>query len=252
MSSYTMQLRTMIEQATQNQTLSTRDRIEEGRKKLFDFDYPIFDPNYKKIFETHFIRTFYMREIGFETEGLFKFNLETWLIVNMPYFNKLFESELMTFDPLKNTELNTTQNKKTDSTSSSSANGSQNTTASTSANAVRTDDDFSRSLSSDNPDSRLALTANDGEGVIQYANKIEEDTRNNESTNNTSSNASGNTTDQQQVSADVNTLEDYVQQMSGKIGSQSYSKLLEEYRSTFIRIEKQIFNEMQELFMLVY
>src|SRR5213595_3196529 len=104
MATYTMELKDYIEQVTQDvATHSTRDRIEIGRPKLFDFDYPIFDPAYKNVFETHFIRNFYMREIGFETEGLFKFYLENWLSVNMPYFNKLFESELIAFDPLTNT-----------------------------------------------------------------------------------------------------------------------------------------------------
>jgi len=65
MASYTMQLRDIIDQTTMNQTLSTRDRIEQGRLKLFDFDYPLFDESYKKVWETNFIRKFYMREIGF-------------------------------------------------------------------------------------------------------------------------------------------------------------------------------------------
>jgi hypothetical protein len=75
MSSYTMQLREYIEQATQDiEEMSIKDRIEAGRPKLFDFSYPIFDTNYKAIFETHFIRNFYTREIGFETEGLLNSN----------------------------------------------------------------------------------------------------------------------------------------------------------------------------------
>ena len=105
MSSYTMQLKTYIEQASQTSTLSTRDKIEQGRTKLFDFEYPIFDETYKKVFETNFIRRFYMTEIGFETEGLFKFHLETWLLINMPYWNKMFESELLQFDPLTNAKM---------------------------------------------------------------------------------------------------------------------------------------------------
>src|SRR5690606_30755344 len=52
-----------------------------------------------------FIRHFYMREIGFETEGLFKFYLETWLLVHMPYYNQLFKSELIEYDPLSNSQV---------------------------------------------------------------------------------------------------------------------------------------------------
>lgn len=253
MSSYTMQLRTYIEQATQDQSsLSVRDRIEAGRTKLFDFDYPIFDEAYRKVFETHFIRKFYMREIGFETEGLFKFNLETWLIINMPYFNKLFESELLTFDPLKNSEMNVTHTKTMDSDSTSTADGTQTTNASNTGNTTRTDDQFSRDLESKNPDTRLAITTQDGAGVIEYATQIDETTNTNATTGTTNTTATGTTNDTQTVTANIDSVEDYIENRIGKTGDSSYSKLLEEYRNTFLRIENQIFAEMQELFMLVY
>lgn len=252
MSSYTMQLRTYIEQATQDQELSTRERIEAGRSKLFDFEYPIFDESYRKVFETHFIRKFYMREIGAETEGLFKFNLETWLMINMPYFNKLFESELLTFDPLKNHDVSVNTKKTTDSDSTSTATGTQSTNATNSGNTSRNDDQFSRDLESNNPDSRLAITTQDGSGVIEYASKIDETTHKNNTTGTTSNTATGTTNDNQDVTASIDSVEDYIENRIGKTGDQSYSKLLEEYRNSFIRIENQIFSEMQELFMLVY
>ena len=40
--------------------LTTAQKIEKGRTKLFDFNYPIFDENYRSVFETHFIRNFYI------------------------------------------------------------------------------------------------------------------------------------------------------------------------------------------------
>jgi hypothetical protein len=263
-----MQLREYIEMWSQNETLSTKDTIEKGRPKLFDFDYPIFDANYKKVFETHFIRKFYMREIGFETEGLFKFQLETWLSINMPYFNKLFESELLTFEPLNNTKLDVTKSKTNDvtkndtrdSTQTSTTDGNNTNTSTQSVDGTLTEDNFDRQLDSNNPDTRLALTASDGVGVIEYASSIKENNENNSKTS--SSDTTGNSTDITSVDSTatsndtivstINETDDYIESRIGKIGSQSYSKMLEEYRSTFIRIENKIFNEMQELFMLVY
>jgi hypothetical protein len=237
MSSYTTQLRSYVEKFSQEEMLSNRERIEKGRPHLFDFDYPIFDQTYKKVFETNFIRNFYMVEIGFETEELFKFNLETWLLINMPYFNKMFESELLVFDPLKNTELTTEHNRANE--------GTQNATSSSTGTGKQVNDNFERRLKSDNPDSRLALTANDGEGVIEYASDIQENTDNGTAT--TDSSSSGN------AQSTINNVEDYLQSVIGKTGSQSYSKMLDEYRDTFLRIEKTIFKEMRkELFMLVY
>src|SRR5699024_10011914 len=108
MASYTMQLRSYIERFSQfDEGLSLAEKIEIGRPKLFDFDYPIFDPSYKKTFETNFIRNFYFREIGFETEEMFKMRLETWLEINMPYWNEMFESQQIKYDPLTNTRIDT-------------------------------------------------------------------------------------------------------------------------------------------------
>lgn len=301
MASYTMQLRTIIEQPTQyEEGLSLKERIEIGRKKLFDFDYPIFDESYRKVFETHFIRNFYMREIGVEVEELFKFNLETWLSINMPYFNKLFESELIKFDPLLNSEMNVThtkqndkiQNDNRDITRTSTENNETNQTmnqksnsdssfstdedVNTNTDSQRTTDDFERDLTSDNPDSRLAITTNDGQGVIEYASGIDERTRNNKENvtsgstqkgktqgtgeSNTNLDVTGNETSERinegtqkdTLVSDINEIEDYIQHRVGKIGVQTYSKMLMEFRETFIRIERMIFDEMQELFMLVY
>lgn len=269
MASYTMQLREYIEQATQyDETLSTRDKIEQGRSKLFDFEYPIFDPAYKKVFETHFIRKFYMREIGFETEGLFKFHLETWLIINMPYFNKMFESELIQYDPLTNSKVDAshtktngkTQNDSKTVSGTSSTDGTTNSSNSQNSDTTVTDDKFNRNLESNNPDSRLSITATDGTGVIEYASRIEEDNENNKRTSNGStsgtasdvSNVDTTVSQTDSLTSNINETEDYVQARMGKIGVQSYAKMIQEHRQAFLRIENTMFDEMQQLFMLVY
>jgi hypothetical protein len=256
MSSYTMTLKEVIDFLGSDEGYSTRDKIEIGRTKLFDFDYPIFNADYKKVFETHFIRKFYMREIGFETEGLFKFQLETWLIINMPYFNKLFESELIQYDPLTNSKTTVTHTKTTDKdqTQTSNTNGSNQATSKQDTTGSLIEDNFDRQLDSDNPDSRLAITTKDGEGVIQYAKNIKENNENNSKTSsgNTTSTANDNTSVDSNANAVINETEDFVQSRVGKIGVQSYSKMLNEYRDSLLRVENKIFNEMQELFMLVY
>ncbi|WP_213417957.1 hypothetical protein [Bacillus velezensis] len=288
-----MQLRTYIEMWSQGETgLSTAEKIEKGRPKLFDFNYPIFDESYRNIFETHFIRNFYMREIGFETEGLFKFHLETWLMINMPYFNKLFESELIKYDPLENTRVGVKSNTKNDtdrndnrdvkqdltSNGTSSTDAKQNDTSKTTGNEKSsgsgsiTDDNFKRDLNADTADDRLQLTTKDGEGVLEYASQIEEHNENKKrdtktsNTTDTTSNTTGtstldsdsktsnkaNTTSNDKLNSQINSVEDYIEDRVGKIGTQSYARLVMDYREALLRIEQRIFNEMQELFMLVY
>lgn len=317
MSSYTMELRSYIESFSQFQEgLSLNDKIEIGRKHLFDFSYPIFDENFRQQFETNIIKNFYMREIGFETEGLFKMRLETWLNINMPYFNSLFESELIKYDPLINAQMRTTHNKEldrkfdgkidtehdksTDYNENRDRNENRNThleqesqtDGTTTGNAKQTseseskvkDDGFERKVSSDTPDTRLRLQTEDGKGVIEYASNIEETKNDNttDSTGKTSSNTS--TTDTSKVNSDAeqdentsidenertnkdelekfnrlnttdnksNEVEDFIENRVGKIGAVSQSTLIQEYRNALLRVELQIHNEMQELFMLVY
>ena len=296
MATYTMELRNYIEMWSQDEELPQRDVIEKGRRQLFDFPYPFFDETYRSIFETNFIRTFYMKEIGFETEGLFKFQLETWLNVNMPYFNKLFESELFEYDPLTNSKMNVKHKKVTDTleneealkenqqkqSGTSQSDGTMSGTGkstglesqSGNTTTLKTDDDFNRELESNNPDSRLALTANDGQGVIQYASAIKEKNTNNISngSSNQHSNASStvnnenkntsheeaqmsnttNGTQNEQVDKTINNVEDFIQERIGKIGVQSYPELIEKYRRSLLRIENDIFREMKQLFMMIY
>lgn len=253
MSTYTMQLRALIEQPTQFQEgLSYRERIEIGRKHLFDFDYPIFDEEFKKTFETDFIREFYTREIGFETEELFKFKLETWLNINMPYYNKMFESTLIKYNPLENSRMETEHTQENNTQQFSSTIGESEGMSNESTTGQATDDNFRRNLTSDNPDSRLAITTNDGQGVIEYASSIEEGTENNQRNTTGESNSTTESSTSLQSDATQNSVEDYIQKRVGKVGVMTYSKMIQEYRNALIRVERMIFDDMQELFMLVY
>ena len=265
MASYTMPLRDYIEMWSQdNPDLSTRERIEIGRKKLFDFPYPIFDEKYRKEFETKFIRNFYMKEIGFETEELFKFRLENWLTINMPYFNNLYISERLEYDPLINSQMKNTHNKKNtkdqlDKRNTSANADTSNTTKDTGNMSMEnTEDNFERRLHSDTPDSRLRITTEDGQGVIEYASTINEDNQNNKANQkgNTSSTSTSNGESNQQMTdsydSDIKENEDYIQERMGKIGVMTYPDMVQKWRKSFLRIDKQVFDEMKQLFMLVY
>lgn len=108
---------------------SILDVIKNSREKIFNFTYPIFDKSYRTVLETKILMHYYTREIAFETVGLWKLKLNTKLNEIMPYYNKLYESELLKFDPLKDYELNRTHlttntgEKKDTGTSSSTTTG---------------------------------------------------------------------------------------------------------------------------------
>lgn len=256
MAMYSMQLREIIESKIEDRDdyyeLSNREKIELGRKRLFDFDYPIFDENYRKVFENHFIRTFYMREIGFETEGLFKFQLETWLLVNMPYFNKLFKSENIMYNPLSNTMTQTSRNTgtetnrkdttdketerkdnteseseidgKSESTTDTDEKVDSSTTTDTTENT--TEDNFHRNVSSNTPDSRLELSTKDGSGIIEYASSIEENKEDNkrDTESNTETKSDQDTTENIETKETTNTQSDSTEDFTSDIEEQEKFK----------------------------
>ena len=256
MSTYTITLKEIVDLYTLDGASNLKDKIELARPKIFNFEYPFFDESKRADFETDFIRNFFMREIGFETEELWKFNLENYMRIKFPYWNKMFESELITFDPLTNTKIDETRNKTNDQTTSvnSETKGSSTGNSSQSTNGTLTEADFERRLESDTPDERLSITTNNGQGVIEYASKIQEDNANNSKTSN--STGSANTSESSDVtntgSSSNHETASETNHKEGKIGDQSYSKMLQEYRESFLRVELQVFKEMNELFMLVY
>ena len=67
--------------------------------------FPIYDENYRLTLETKILRHFYTREICEETVGLWKLRLNDKMNLIMPYYNKLYESELLTFNPFYDVDL---------------------------------------------------------------------------------------------------------------------------------------------------
>ena len=112
MSKYTTELRFICETEagkTESVGFSNVDEvITAALPHIFDFDFPIFDENYRVPLETKIIRHYYTREIGLETYGLWKLKLQTKLNEIMPYYNKLYESELYTYNPLYDVDMTTT------------------------------------------------------------------------------------------------------------------------------------------------
>ena len=86
--------------------------IKNCLPKVFDFNFPIFDESYRTVLETKILRHYYTREIGLETVGLWKLKLNTKLNEIMPYYNQLYKSELIKFNPLYDVEI--TRERKTE------------------------------------------------------------------------------------------------------------------------------------------
>lgn len=116
MSYFTTELRYICEQQS-GLDLSTdnyKNVIEQARSKIFSY-YPIFDEAYRQTLETKILKHYYTREICEETFGLWKLRLDARMNEIMPYYNKLYSSELLKYNPLYDTDLYTDKNRKEDS-----------------------------------------------------------------------------------------------------------------------------------------
>lgn len=105
MAKYTTEVRTICEHfAGLDESVGFND-IDEVVSKSYDkifTDFPIFDEAYRQPLCTKILKHYYTREIGAESFGLWKLMLNRRMCEIMPYYNKLYNSELITIDPLKN------------------------------------------------------------------------------------------------------------------------------------------------------
>ena len=79
--------------------------IEASKSKVFDFDFPIFDEDYRGVLETKILKHYYLREIGMETVGVWKHFLDMKMNEIMPYYNKLYLSALLEFNPFYDVDI---------------------------------------------------------------------------------------------------------------------------------------------------
>lgn len=129
MSNFTTEVRWICETAYNNahpdEPGSIADYISAGRDAIFNFQYPIFDENYRSVLETKILKHYYTREIGEETVGLWKLRLDARMNEIMPFYNKLYSSELLQFNPLYDVDVTRTYTKEGSATKTETDNGTQ-------------------------------------------------------------------------------------------------------------------------------
>lgn len=125
MSKYTTQVRFICETAAglseSEGQVSVKQIIAAAIPSVFDFDFPIFDESYRNVLETKILKHYYTREIGLETVGLWKLKLDTKLNEIMPFYNQLYKSELIEFNPMYDVDLTRDHNLKREETTKQDA-----------------------------------------------------------------------------------------------------------------------------------
>ena len=176
MSKYTSEVRFICESLTGHEESSGYDGIDEIIEQaiplIFSFDFPIFDENYREVLCTKILRHYYTREIGLETYGLWKLKLQTKLNEIMPYYNKLYESELLKFNPLYDVNM-TTVNSGSKTGESTNIGNNENKRTSNRQNklsGVQTDEDSrTNTLSGSNTEESDSLTAGNNVNRDMYS-----------------------------------------------------------------------------------
>lgn len=287
MSKYTTELRFICEEkAGLDESVgynSVADTIEAARPHIFNFDYPFFtdDENviaahpeladYKKNLETKIIKHYYTREIAAETAGLWNLWLDTKMNEIMPYYNQLYLSELLKFDPFKDTDYTTEHARETlgnsntvDLTATDTANTTNDSrsTASNATNQTESDsttntDDTAWNYENDTPQGSVS-----GLEDLNYLSRATKSTDDNDVTNKSSSKSADDSTSKEDSTShsasnqltnrdSKNTFsdnEDFSEHVEGKRGSESYSDLLNKFRDTFLNIDMMVIEELEDLF----
>lgn len=265
-SKYTTELRFVCETYAGLDASTDRSGVEnvitKALPKIFDFNFPIFDENYRTILEKKIIYHYYTRELGYETVGLWKLKLQTKLQEIMPYYNKLYESELLDFNPIYSHDLYTKRdNTKTEGRDKTDNNiKTLNTTKTASESHDITIDDTKHdrpnettyNLHSDTPQG--GLTGVDSEEYLSDADKTTRSGDNTISNHHTdlgskdnSISDTGTINDNRTIGESAETVDDYLEHVYGYAGYNP-NKLLKEYRENFLNIDMMIIKDLNKLF----
>lgn len=278
-------------------------------------NYPLFDEAYRTVLNKKILMHYYTREISEETVGLWKLRMRAKMNEIMPYYNKLYESETLEFNPLydfdvhkegekvgNDNELGTNDtthtgtegytkskdgvesntyykdNTRSDS-GSESVSGKQNANSiGSSKGTVETEADRLKKYA-DTPQGDvenlimgkyLTNAENVGDTSKERSNGQTQNTVQTDTSTSTSKSGSGsekarggdnkavsdserleredNSTAKGRHNKVCNSTEDYLEHVYGKSSGVSYSKLLLEYRDTFINIDMMIIDELKLLF----
>lgn len=218
MSKYTTQLRficeSIIDLNESTKANGVTELIEKIWDKVFTFDFPIFDESYRKELCVKILRHYWTREIGQETYGAWKIRLETKLCDIMPYYNQLYKSELLEFNPMFDVDLT----RSSDRTNKGSVTGTD------------TGESKTTDLFSDTPQNGLR-DVESGE-YLTSANVNNNDYSNRNNTNS-------------------NSQESFWEKVQGR-SNRSGSRALIEFRKTFLNIDMFVIEELEPLFMQLW
>lgn len=261
MSRYTMQLRAIEKLYGRDELISwfsdydVHDYLNEEQIALINERLP----NWSKLkLAERCIDKYYMREIGFETPYLFKHFLKVRLDEIMQTKLPYLYSMAIKYDPLVNVDYVESYTKNSRGTNTGSNANTETTGEDVTSNGTTTTNMLNQTnssnleVNSDTPQGRITKT-----GIL--AGDYATSTSAGEST--TTSTSAGNNTDENKVDRDINRNQEgsynqadtkdetFTRTMRGNSGVMTTAqKLIEQYRNIVIAVNKEIIDELDNLF----
>ena len=284
MAYFTVQVKTICESLCGYEEPQGYDNVErildESVPKIFDFNFPIWDEEYRPILCKKILKHYYMKEIGAETPGLWKLWLDETLNRIMPYYNQLYKTTTYDFNPFYDVDLTTNHTGNRDTSKSNLSNEVVDETEKQRANNSRNIDRQNSGLENSRGENSSKGTTSDvskysdtPQGSIKDLEKdkyltnatIEYGNNTLDATNKNSVVKQGDekTTDKYTVQDDKDTntkrahvgqekigdIETYIQHVVGTHGNKTYMAKIMEYRKMLINIDAMIIEELSDLFM---
>ena len=253
MSKYTTEVRFICENSAGLSESEGADNVDsildKCWNKVFNFDFPIFDENYRQALCRKILKHYYTREIAHETVGRWKLALNAKLNEIMPYYNQLYKSELLEFNPFYDVDL--TRSREGSGTSNKTSNNTE-TNSGTSKNVSigsGTSNTDTLNRFSDTPQNSMDTQGIADSVPLTTVTKVNEDnTTTNESTDTLTRNDSktGNVTE------NINNTDKYIETVRGKQGTENYSSLLKKFRETFLNIDMMIIEDCSDCFFTLW
>lgn len=253
MSKYTTEVRFICENSAGLSESEGADNVDSVLdkcwNKIFNFDFPIFDENYRQVLCRKILKHYYTREIAHETVGRWKLALNAKLNEIMPYYNQLYKSELLEFNPFYDVDLTRKRegsgtSKKTSNNTETNSGTSKNVSSGSGTSNTNTLNRFS-----DTPQNSMDTQGIADSVPLTTVTKVNEDnTTTNESTDTLTKNdtKTGNGTE------NINNTDKYIETVKGKQGTENYSSLLKKFRETFLNIDMMIIEDCSDCFFTLW
>ena len=238
-------------------TMTLQDFLETNTIGLDK--YPIFDEGYRTPLNNKIIDHYMFYEIGQETTSMFKFFINRKMNEIMPYYNQLYESTRIKFDPLLTTDLRTlgdvggssTSNNQNHITGGVNAQTNTVTDSNGKTHSVNESENKSRAVTSDTPQTQLSGNSDYASGLAD-STSVSSTTGDNDSTNHGTENAS--------TTSDTSTDETSTGNLTHNVKTDSVTRgrgspaqsLIMEWRESFLNIDMQVIAELSSQFMGVW